>query len=290
MSDPRRLDHEDAVAGALLRAARAYRPPARAARRVRRMLGLPVALSLGVSIPAAIASSTGLKVLAVATMAAVAGGGGLVAYRQATNHPPRSVESQPRQPKVTAPRYARPEAPMPAPAALPPVVPATLPPPTMEPARPAVEGRRPGRRPTAPQPPSPEVPMLASPPALVPPPLPPPPLPRAPAQSPLQLRRPALAGELVLLEAGDSAIERRQFRQALAHLDEYRRQFPDGALLEEATVLRIKALLGAGDRRGAEEEAGRFLSRFGQGLLAGRVRSMLSKTRSHAPATKGEAP
>jgi hypothetical protein len=90
-----------------------------------------------------------------------------------------------------------------------------------------------------------------------------------------------------LLEAANSAARRSDFREALARLDEHAVLFPQGALVEEAAVLRISALLGAGERAAARGEANVFLSRFGKSLLADRVRLMITEPPSP---TKGAAP
>jgi len=95
-----------------------------------------------------------------------------------------------------------------------------------------------------------------------------------PAVSPAA--RAPLARELTLLEAAQRAVRRHDHRAALSSLDEYTRSFPDGALLAEAQVLRIAALLGSGDETAAREQARLFLSRYAPSPLAARVRSMLS--------------
>jgi hypothetical protein len=64
-------------------------------------------------------------------------------------------------------------------------------------------------------------------------------------------------------------------------LNEYARAFPEGALLAEAQVVRIAALLGMGDETAAENEARSFFARYAPSPLTARVRSMLSKRSGH---------
>jgi hypothetical protein len=73
--------------------------------------------------------------------------------------------------------------------------------------------------------------------------------------------RPApLAGEIALLDAAERSERRHDHSAALLSLDQYAREFPDGALLAEAEVLRIAALLGSGDETAARAQGQRFLS------------------------------
>ncbi len=57
-----------------------------------------------------------------------------------------------------------------------------------------------------------------------------------------------LSKESQLLRTAISRLERRDAAGALGDLDRHRAQFPDGALREEASVLRVNALLGVGRR------------------------------------------
>lgn len=95
-----------------------------------------------------------------------------------------------------------------------------------------------------------------------------------PPPAPVDPRR--LALEVSLIDRARAAVTANDIPRALAVLDEYRKSFADGALVEEAELVRIEALLAA--HRSAEaSEAGRaFLARFPHSPLARRVRSMLS--------------
>ena len=61
-----------------------------------------------------------------------------------------------------------------------------------------------------------------------------------------------LERETSLLDAARRALARGGATDALAALAGYERAFPQGALRPEASVLKVRALLGAGDRAGAE--------------------------------------
>jgi len=78
----------------------------------------------------------------------------------------------------------------------------------------------------------------------------------------------ALDGARELLTLGDAA-------GALATLDAYQRRFAGGALREEALLLRIEALVRAGDRTTAGAEARRFLKTFPTSVHVNRVAALL---------------
>jgi len=89
-----------------------------------------------------------------------------------------------------------------------------------------------------------------------------------------------LTAELMLLEEASASARRGEFERTLTLLDVHERRFPTGALAEEAEVLRIGALFGAGSRATGAARARRFLERSGDGVLAGRVQAMLSNEMS----------
>ena len=64
---------------------------------------------------------------------------------------------------------------------------------------------------------------------------------------------------------------------ALAELDAYRRAFPDAALDDEATVLRVNALLLRGDRSAATVLANRFLAAHPSSPHAPRLRTLAAE-------------
>ena len=90
----------------------------------------------------------------------------------------------------------------------------------------------------------------------------------APAQS-------SLAEELRLLDQARAALQEGEPGDALDALGRRDRAHPRGALGPEATVLRVQALLAAGDRAGAETVATRWLTRHPDGPHSRRIRELL---------------
>jgi hypothetical protein len=62
---------------------------------------------------------------------------------------------------------------------------------------------------------------------------------------------------------------------ALRRIDAYEARFARGALRDEAEVLRVEALLGAGDRAAATRAADRFLAAHPDSPHAARVRALI---------------
>jgi hypothetical protein len=83
--------------------------------------------------------------------------------------------------------------------------------------------------------------------------------------------------ELSWLEGARAAISSGNPAGALSLLDRYAARFPHGAMAPEASVLRIEALLNAGDRPAAERAAAAFLAADARSPYAARVRSLLGK-------------
>jgi hypothetical protein len=231
---------------------------------------MPLALSVGAPISAVMASSSlAAKAVILVSAATIAAGGGAVAYRihaRSEARPARVFE---------APRAVR----APAPDARVPVAPSAVQPSTSTSAPASAlapvmvsRSRPPARRWTS-------AAYAFVPPAPAPGAEPAPAAPLAPALEPSQppLQRAPLAREIALLDAAEQAERRHDHRAALSSLDEYARAFPGGALMAEAQVLRIAALLGIGAESVAREQARLFLSRYAPSPLAARVRSMLSE-------------
>lgn len=87
----------------------------------------------------------------------------------------------------------------------------------------------------------------------------------------------ALALELASLDRARSALAQGQASQALALLDDHAAHFPRGVLATEATVLRVEALVRAGDRASAVALAHRFLAANAASPYAPRVRSLIGE-------------
>jgi hypothetical protein len=304
MIDPRRLGSEDPQAAALFAAARAYRPPARARRRILRALGIPVGLSLlGSALAHAAHALAPFKGWIVAGTIAAASAGGGVVYLSQQEGPPRTPAAmeEPRVAKRSRPRTpARPAAVAaePSPVAPPVVAPIAplAPAPRPRPAPPRISARasqilrqvaqadlpRPAPAPV-PEPTSSPAPAPASAVAMVPAPVEvrtsfdqvTPPAPRAPAPAPQLLPRSTLAQELTLIEKARAELEQSSPRRALVTLDEYARSFPGGALLEESELLRVSALEADGDHLEAVAAARAFLVAHPRSPLAARARTFL---------------
>jgi hypothetical protein len=80
--------------------------------------------------------------------------------------------------------------------------------------------------------------------------------------------------ELRAIERARLAVAARDGASAIETLDAYARDFPHGQLSQEATLLRLEALLDEGQRAQAEALAQRFLQEHPSSPLAQRVRSL----------------
>jgi hypothetical protein len=81
--------------------------------------------------------------------------------------------------------------------------------------------------------------------------------------------------ELAMLEGARSATAAGDPAGALSLLERYAARFPRGTLKPEATMLRIEALVKAGDRAAATRFAEAFLAGDPDGPYAARVRSLI---------------
>jgi hypothetical protein len=96
-------------------------------------------------------------------------------------------------------------------------------------------------------------------------------------------RRPPLAGkhevgptEIQLLTRARQADVRGDYTDVLAILAEHQRSHPDGRLSEEREVLRVRALVGLGQRNEARRAAARFHRQFPQSVLLQKVDESLT--------------
>jgi hypothetical protein len=71
---------------------------------------------------------------------------------------------------------------------------------------------------------------------------------------------PSIAREIRTLDQVRGLLAKGEGRRALAELDRYRSEAPRGTLGQEATLLRIEALVVAGDKPAARRLAQKFLS------------------------------
>ncbi len=86
----------------------------------------------------------------------------------------------------------------------------------------------------------------------------------------------SLRRELTALDAARAAVAGGRARRALALLDAYARDFPDGRLALEAEILRIDALARTGQAGLARHRAEAFLQRHPRSVLAARARQYLA--------------
>jgi len=84
----------------------------------------------------------------------------------------------------------------------------------------------------------------------------------------------ALQAELKVIGEARRALRAGDGGAALLALDQHARQFPSGALVEEVELLRMRALIAAGDGARARALGQAFLARRAQSPLAGAVRAL----------------
>jgi hypothetical protein len=83
-------------------------------------------------------------------------------------------------------------------------------------------------------------------------------------------------GEIAAITLARGAIDKGNARAGLAALDRYQQDYPHGVLTPEATVLRIEALLMAGERSRAKSLGESFLKAHPKSPHAQRVRSLIN--------------
>jgi hypothetical protein len=100
-----------------------------------------------------------------------------------------------------------------------------------------------------------------------------------PAPGPSDDERPTLGlGEQVAaLDRARNALASGDTTRGIRLLDEYQARFPKGILAQEATVLRIEALLAGGNRPAAADIASQFLASNPTSPHAARIRRLLQR-------------
>jgi hypothetical protein len=88
-----------------------------------------------------------------------------------------------------------------------------------------------------------------------------------------------LSKEVKALELAHRALAAHDPSSALRLLDRYRREFPSGALGSDATVLRVQALLAAGDRATAQRLADSYSTAHPDTPYARRIQDILRSGR-----------
>lgn len=98
---------------------------------------------------------------------------------------------------------------------------------------------------------------------------------QAPASPPPTVARMDMDAELASLERARAALSSGDPARALSILDRYATRFPHAAMAPEAAVLRIEALVRAGDRSSAQRVADAFLASNPGSPYAARIRSLV---------------
>ncbi len=88
---------------------------------------------------------------------------------------------------------------------------------------------------------------------------------------------PSLADEVAAIRSAKGALASGNAAQALHELDAYRAHFPHGRLAQEATVVRIEALINSGNSAAAGAIADRFLAAHADSPYSARVRSLTGR-------------
>jgi hypothetical protein len=84
------------------------------------------------------------------------------------------------------------------------------------------------------------------------------------------------AAELAALGGARRELQRGAAADALTRLNDFDRRYPSSGLSEEATVLRVEALLALGRRDQAGALGARFLTERSGSVYAARVRTLLN--------------
>ena len=87
----------------------------------------------------------------------------------------------------------------------------------------------------------------------------------------------SIAAEIESLDRARARLQRGDARAALGALDAYRRAHPAGVLQQEASLLRIEALVRSGDAAAARRVARAFLRDYPQSPHVARVRALLGR-------------
>jgi hypothetical protein len=86
---------------------------------------------------------------------------------------------------------------------------------------------------------------------------------------------PSLADEVLAIKSAKGALAAGNAAQSLRELDAYKVHFPHGRLAQEASVVRIEALLKSGNQAAANALADRFLAAHADSPYAARVHTLI---------------
>jgi len=94
--------------------------------------------------------------------------------------------------------------------------------------------------------------------------------------APPRASSPSLSLELAAIDGARTALDQGDAKGCLGQLDAYERSFPRGVLRQEATVMRIDALLRARDHAGARSLGDAFLAHDPTSPYSDRIRHLLA--------------
>jgi Outer membrane lipoprotein len=97
------------------------------------------------------------------------------------------------------------------------------------------------------------------------------------SDSPKSVSAPSLAEEVAAIKSAKGALASGNAAQALRELDAYKLHFPRGRLSQEASVVRIEALIGSGNQAAASAVADHFLAAHPDSPYSARVRTLVGR-------------
>ncbi|MBN2196042.1 MAG: outer membrane protein assembly factor BamD [Polyangiaceae bacterium] len=95
-----------------------------------------------------------------------------------------------------------------------------------------------------------------------------------PAQEPDQDSPSTLGAEVARLDEARTASRAGDHGEAIRIVEDYRREFPNGALAPDAEVVALEALAKLGERAEVARRAARFLARYPNDPHAGRAKRL----------------
>jgi outer membrane lipoprotein YfiO len=102
-------------------------------------------------------------------------------------------------------------------------------------------------------------------------------LPDSSASDAAHAAAPSLADEVAAIKSAKTALASGNAADSLRQLDAYRVHFPHGRLSQEASVVRIEALLKSGNQATANAAADRFLAAHADSPYASRVHTLIGR-------------
>ncbi|HEX3850791.1 MAG TPA: outer membrane protein assembly factor BamD [Polyangiaceae bacterium] len=97
------------------------------------------------------------------------------------------------------------------------------------------------------------------------------------SDAPKSVGGPSLAEEVAAIKSAKGALASGNAAQALRELDAYKLHFPRGRLSQEATVVRIEALIDSGNQAAAGTVADRFLAAHPDSPYSARIRTLVGR-------------